>query len=112
MKYYGKRYLFQFLKNYGYEVPKMKEMIYEKYRGNEWLKTAFEEIRLYSPQRGVIYVTINEIDDETGKKTELEYSKYVYGVLDYQTRRGKIRYRDGKRVYTAADYMRIAELKA
>lgn len=97
MKYYGKRYLYQFLDNYCYKVPKMKEMIYEKYCGNEWLKTPFEEIKLYSPSRGVIYVTVNLLDDETGEKTEVEYSKYVHGVLNYQTKRGKVSIIDGKR---------------
>lgn len=90
IKYYGKRYLFNFLKEHGYEVPQMKEFCYEFYRGTEWLKTMyFEEIYVNSPARGVIYVTLNEFDEETGQKKQVERSKYVDGVLEYQTKHGK-----------------------
>lgn len=89
MKYYGKKYLYNFLKDHGYEVPLMKKFNYEFYRGTEWLKTWFNEIHVFSPVRGVIYVTLNEIDDGTGKKKEIEYSKYIDGVLEYQTKNGK-----------------------
>ncbi len=96
MKYYGKRYLYNFLKEHGYEVPQLKDFRYEFCRGTEWLKTFYDEIDLYSPERGVIYVTLNEIDDETGKKTQVEYSKYKYGILNYQKKRGKITVIAGK----------------
>lgn len=97
IKYYGKRYLFNFLKDHGYDVPLMKEFIYKFYRGSEWLKTMYlEEIEVYSPARGVVYVTLNEFDDETDEKRQAEYSKYVDGVLNYQTKYGKCTIMDGK----------------
>lgn len=97
MEYHGKRYLYNFLKErydlsaiLDYDRPvKMADFNYAKRRGFEWLETAFKEIQLTSPCRDVIYVTINEIDDETGKKTQIEYSKYINGVLNYQTKNGK-----------------------
>lgn len=89
MKYYGKRYLYNFVKKHGYNVPKMREMNYAFYRGSEWIKSAFEEIYVSSPTRGVVYVTLNDIDNETGAKMQAEYSKYVDGVLNYQTINGK-----------------------
>lgn len=89
MKYHGKRYLYNFLKEHGYNVPKMKEMNYAFYRGSEWIMSAFKEIYVSSPVRNVIYVSLNEIDEETDKKVTTEYSEYVNGVLDYQTINGK-----------------------
>ena len=96
MKYHGKKYLYNFLKAHGYNVPKMREMNYEFYRGSEWLKTLWNEIEVFSPSRGVIYVTLNDIDDETAAKTQAEYSKYVDGVLTYQTKNGKTTIMFGK----------------
>lgn len=89
MKYHGKRYLYNFLKAHGYDVPKMREMNYTFYRGSEWLKAFWSEIEVFSPTRGVIYVTLNDIDDETCEKTQAEYSKYVNSTLNYQTKYGK-----------------------
>ncbi len=99
MNYYGKKYLYNFLneryditeilKDYGIK-PKMKDFNYQFYRGDEWLKSFAEEIEIYSPCRGVIYVTLSEIDDETGDKHQIEYSKYVDGVLNYQKKCGEI----------------------
>ena len=85
MEYAGKKELYNFLKDKGYEVAKMKEMRYEKYRGTEWLK--YYDLDLYSPCRGVIYVTVYGEDAE-GKEFEAERSKYVDGVLNYQTKKG------------------------
>lgn len=96
MKYHGKRYLYNFLKEHGCDVPIMKHMRYEFYRGTEWLKTAFNEIYVNSPTRGVIFVILNEIDDETDEKKQVEYSKYVNGVLTYQEMNGKLTIIDGK----------------
>ena len=48
-----------------------------------------KKIYVSSPTRGVIYVTLNDIDNETGAKMQAEYSKYVDGVLNYQTINGK-----------------------
>lgn len=100
MYYHGKKYLYSFLKERGYEVPKMKEMNYAFYRGAEWLKTWFEEIRVISPCRGVIYVTVNQEDDEnTGKKLPpIEYSKYVDGNLTYQEKNGNLCLMSGKSI--------------
>ena len=67
MKYHGKKYLYNFLKAHGYNVPKMREMNYEFYRGSEWLKTLWNEIELFSFSRGVIYLTLNDIGDEPGE---------------------------------------------
>ncbi len=87
-RYFGKRYLYNFLKEHGYDVPKMKDMLYEFYHGDERLIDLWEEkIKLYSPTRRVIYVTIYENTD-TGQN-ELEYSKYVDGVLNYQVKNGE-----------------------
>ena len=96
LKYNGKRYLYNFLKEHGYKVPKMKEFNYEFYRGTEWLKSWFREIEVYSPVRRVVYVTINEYDEETDEKKCAEYSKYIDGVLNYQTKYGKCTIMNGK----------------
>lgn len=98
MTYHGKRYLYNFLKEHGYDVPKMKEMQYYNHRGSEWLKTDLEDIELYSPSRGVIYVTINDIDDETCDKHKAEYSEYVNGVLNYQEKNNTITVMGGKKL--------------
>lgn len=92
-KYHGKRYLYDFLKEHGYDVPAMQYMKYKQYRGCEWLK--YFEIDLYSPARGVIFVTIYGEDENSGK-FQKEYSKYVDGVLDYQKINGKTTIMFGK----------------
>ena len=84
MKYHGKNYLYGFLKEHGYVVPKRKEMEYKFYRGNEWLCGYLLEA--YSPKRDVIYVTVKEEREE--REIQIEYSKYVNGALEYQNKCG------------------------
>lgn len=86
MKYHGKKYLYDFLMEHGYTVPNRKEMEYKFYRGSEWLKSFLLEA--YSPMRDVIYVTVKEEHEE--REVQIEYSKYVNGVLEYQEKRGRI----------------------
>ena len=86
MKYHGKNYLYGFLKEHGYAVPKRKEMEYEFYHGSEWLRGYLLEA--YSPMRDVIYVTVKEECEE--REVQVEYSKYVNGLLEYQENRGGI----------------------
>lgn len=86
MKYHGKNYLYKFLQEHGYDVPMRKEMEYKFYRGSEWLKGFLLEA--YSPKRDVIYITLKEEDVDNDKIVEIEYSKYVNGVIDYQVKRG------------------------
>lgn len=85
MKYYKKTYLYNFLADRGYSVPKKIWMEYEFYRGNEWLRG--DLLEAYSPKRGVIYVTVKENREE--REVEVEYSKYENGVLVYQVLDGK-----------------------
>lgn len=103
MKYYGKRYLYNFLKEQGYDVPKLKEMSYHFYRGSEWLKSYYEEIKVYSPKRGNICVTLREYDEERECFFEKEYSVYVDGILNYQKKKGNTTVLYGKR------YRRLSE---
>ena len=86
MNYSGKKQLYKFLKDKGYNVPIMKLMEYTFYRGDEWLK--YYDLKLYSPARGVIYVTVCE-ENKDGEQVEKEYSKYMNGVLNYQIKNGK-----------------------
>ncbi len=93
-RYFGKRYLYNFLKEHGYDVPKMKDLKYEFYRGREWLRTFFEEVELFSPNRRVIYVTIYE--DTENRRKILKHSEYVDGVLNYQKKNGEVTVMFGK----------------
>lgn len=86
MKYHGKNYLYKFLQEHGYDVPMRKDMEYTFYRGSEWLRSYLLEA--YSPKRDVIYITLKEEDVDNDKIVEIEYSKYVNGVIDYQVKRG------------------------
>lgn len=106
MKYYGKRFLYNFLQEHGYDVNallkdyckeiKMKDFYYTFFRGTEWLKSLCHEIEIYSPCRRVVYVQITKTDDETGEEICAERSKYIDGILDYQTKYGEITILCGK----------------
>ena len=63
--YLGKTKLYKFLKDKKYNVPKMKDMEYEKYRGSEWLKT--DEIDLWR-NGGKIYVESYRYTDDGERK--------------------------------------------
>ncbi len=98
MKYYGKRYLYNFLKKCGYTLPKMNELVYSRYCGSEWIKSeplAFDsakvaiEAYVNGNQRGVIRVTLCQLD-MSGCPHEIEYSKFINGALDYQELNHKI----------------------
>lgn len=86
--YQGKRKLYQFLVSHGYNVPKMKEMEYQFYRGSEWLRDFFHEIELYSPHAGRVCVTTYEENSE-GKIVANEVCTYLEGNPIYKTIRGK-----------------------
>ena len=85
MEYHKKNYLYKFLAERGYSVPKKAEMVYEFYRGSEWLRG--DLLKAYSPARGVVYVTVKEEREE--REVQVEYSKYENGVLVYQVLDGK-----------------------
>lgn len=93
MKYAGKTALYKFLKEHGYDVPKMKDMRYEKYRGTEWLK--YWQLELYSPFRGLIFVFVTHKNDD-GITEEIERSNYKNGKLVYQIKNGKCTIMFGK----------------
>ena len=85
MEYHKKTYLYKFLAERGYSVPKKSEMVYEFYRGSEWLRG--DLLEAYSPARGVVYVTVKE--EREAREVQVEYSKYENGVLVYQVLDGK-----------------------
>lgn len=83
MRYHGKNYLYNFLKEHGYAVQKRKEMDYNFYRGREWLKG--DLLKAYSPERNVIFVTVKAECEE--REIEVEYTMYVNGVIAHQNKR-------------------------
>lgn len=96
MKYYGKRYLYNFLKEHGYSVPKLKDMEYKYYRGSEWLKSellvpfsakAGIEVYVDSKQCDVFSVTLCELDI-SGCPREVEFTRYQNGSIRYQVKNG------------------------
>lgn len=96
MKYYGKRYLYNFLKEHGYSVPLLKDMEYKCYRGSEWLKSeplaSFSakvgvEVCVDSMQRDVVCVTLCELDIN-GHPCEVEFTRYQNGTIRYQVKNG------------------------
>ncbi len=81
MKYLGKRYLYNFLKKQGFEIPLMKEFRYVRARGDEIFETVFEEqdIALFCVRGKAIYVSIYEtfIDsDWNSKRVEVKGLAY------------------------------------
>jgi hypothetical protein len=96
MQYYGKKFLYNFLKSKGYKVPMMKHMEYEKYRGTEWLKTHWSvkweedslDIRLTSlVYGGRILISTYEYDEETDKDIETIYEVYLNDKLIHKANR-------------------------
>lgn len=80
MEYHGKNYLYNFLKEHGYTVPKRKEMKYRFFRSSEWLESYL--IKAWSPLRDIIFVTVKEECDD--RAIEVEYTKFVKGVIVFQ----------------------------
>lgn len=80
MKYHGKIYLYNFLKERGYEVPKRKEMTYSFFRGAEWLKS--DLLEAWSPKREMIFVRVKE--DRGEEDVEIEWSQYINGVCIFK----------------------------
>lgn len=105
MKYYGKRYLYNFLKERGYNVPQFSEMEYKCYRGSEWLKsypltlgydTVGLEVYVDGSQRNVIRVVRNELSEDD-IPYQVELSKYVDGDLNYQQLNYRVTFINGLR---------------
>lgn len=85
MKYLGKKRMYQFLVDNGYNVPKMKEMSYEFYRGSEWLRVPYGLIDLYCPNGKDLYLSVYEYtNEEEYERREIERSHYRDGVCVYK----------------------------
>lgn len=85
MNYHGKNYLYDFLKEHGYDVPKRKEMQYSFFRGSEWLKS--DLLEAWSPIRNVIFVSVKEYRVGQMKK-EIEWSRYTNGICVFKKLNG------------------------
>ncbi len=80
MKYFGKRYLHNFLTAQGFEPPKMKDFEYGKNRGDEWIKTDDEKkFDLFCVRQKAMYLSVFEYDDSTDKDYETE--RYGYKLV-------------------------------
>ena len=85
MNYHGKNYLYDFLKEHGYDVPKLKkEMQYSFFRGSEWLKS--DLLEAWSPKRDVILVTAKR--EGENHNAELERTQYIKGVIVFKKLNG------------------------
>ena len=84
MNYHGKNYLYDFLKEHGYDVPKRKEMQYSFFRGSELLKS--DRLEAWSPKRDIIFVSVKEDCGEQIK--EVEWSKFNKGICEFKKRNG------------------------
>lgn len=81
MDYLGKRYLYNFLKEQGFEVPQMKDFRYVRARGDEIFETVLEEqdIELFCVRGKAIYVSIYETfvdSDWNSKRVEVKRLAY------------------------------------
>lgn len=90
VKYQGKRRLYEFLKAHGFTVPKMKEMGYKFYRGNEWLRC--DEIGLFSAFPNIT-VSTYAYDEETDKDIEVGFFSYRNGECVYKRELVKSKWR-------------------
>jgi predicted small metal-binding protein len=86
MKYYGKRYLYHFLKSHGYALPKMKETIYKKYGSAEWLTaqcSGYSTLQLYSLGYNCrFHVFVYE--DGEDKEVQVLHREYIHGELEWE----------------------------
>ena len=89
IKYYGKRYLYTFLKEHGYNVPHFRDMKYKHSRCNEYLESkpltldygaAGIEVFVESRQRRAIRIWRYELSED-GRPYQVEWSNYYDGVL-------------------------------
>lgn len=80
MKYFGKRYLHNFLKdNIFDDVPPSTRFEYGKLKGDEWIKNVgYDEKKfdLFCVQQNAIYLSVFEYDESTDKDYETE--RYGY----------------------------------
>ena len=88
VKYQGKRRLYEFLKTQGFTVPKMKEMKYEFYHGNEWLRC--DEIGLFGTFSNMT-VTTYAYDEEEDKDIEVGFFSYRNGECVYKRERTTVK---------------------
>ena len=77
MKYFGKRYLYNFLTSHGFEPPKLKNMEYGKYRGDEWLRCGTLDLFCIFGQ--TINVSVLEYDELTDDQYETE--RHAFGIF-------------------------------
>ena len=85
MNYFGKRYLYNFLKEHGFEVPKMKEFRYvRRVRGDEILVTVLEEqaFDLFCDKGKAIYISVYERSFNTDGSSNLVKIKHLAYHLD------------------------------
>ncbi|MBQ4269195.1 MAG: hypothetical protein IJB97_06050 [Clostridia bacterium] len=70
MKYHGKKWLYEFLRDKGYAIPKLKDFYYAKWRGDEWIRG--DEFFVMSYLGKAISLTVFAFDDD-GERYEIEY---------------------------------------
>lgn len=76
IKYLGKKFLYNFLKDQGRPMPKLKDCYYAKWRGDEWLKTDDYWLTCFNGKK--LHLTVSSIDKDTGEKIcELETIAYT-----------------------------------
>lgn len=100
MKYLGKRYLYNFLKEQGFEIPLMKEFRYVRACGDEIFETVLEEndVTLFCVRGVAIYISVYErfIDsDWNSKRVEVKRLAYHLDensmwIKHYECENGKI----------------------
>ena len=96
-KYLGRRALYNFLIEKGYEVPKLKNMEYGKYHGDEWLKCG--EIDVFCVRCKFIYVSVFEYIEE--RDFYFETGRYCYLLKDNKFELGYSRiFKKNKGSYT------------
>ena len=69
MKYLGKKYLYNFLKDQGFSIPKLKDFYYAKWRGDEWIRG--EKFFVMSYLGKAISIDVFEFDD-LGERYHIE----------------------------------------
>lgn len=99
MKYLGKRYLYNFLKEQGFEIPLMKEFRYVRARGDEIFDTVLEEndVELFCVRGKAIFISVYKRfvnSDGSSKRVQVKRLGYhletSMWIKHYETERNKI----------------------
>ena len=81
MKYHGKKWLYAFLRDKGYAIPKLKDFYYAKWRGDEWIKSCWGEFFVMCYNGTAISISETAIDEETGDRV-CELTNTMYRLRD------------------------------